>query len=364
MPATTRAGIEPRMTGSRFCEVSIRIAPDITTALQGLARSERVTLSVLVNAAWSLLLAHYSAASSVVFGAAFSGRPAEVRGIETMVGPCVNNLPVRVDVMPEDTLRPWLVRLQQRQFDIAQHQYAPLEQIQEWANIPWRHRLFDSLIVFQNYQVDAEARRIGTNARTILLASPEATNYALTLAVTVQENLRARLIYQPDAVDSEDVQQFAADLATALHAMTQATTTTLADILCKLPRDLRGKASEFAAAKPLTRGGPYSAPTNEAERVIVGVWQELFGVERVSLDDNFFELGGHSLLLVQAHVQLKERLRADLPIVALLQYPTVRTLAHHLTVGPSGAPTPRAAIDRAQKQREAHLRQRALAARR
>jgi hypothetical protein len=84
----------------------------------------------------------------------------------------------------------------------------------------------------------------------------------------------------------------------------------------------------------------------------------------VSLDDNFFELGGHSLLLLKAHVQLKERLRADLPIVALLQYPTIRALARHLTEGPSGGPTPQSTIDRAQKQREAQLRQRTLAGRR
>jgi non-ribosomal peptide synthetase component F len=299
----------------------------------------------------------------VVFGAAFSGRPAEVRGVESMIGPCVNNLPVRVDVAAGETLASWLGRLNQQQFEIAQHQYAPLEQIQQWANIPWRYRLFDSLIVFQNYQVDEEARRIGKAARTVLLAAPEATNYALTLTVTAHDTLRIRLIHQPTVIAAADVQQFAADLAIVLTEMSRSGSTTLAALLARMPAGLRGKASELLAAKAPQRAASYSAPTNEAERVIAAVWQELFGVERVSLDDNFFELGGHSLLLVRAHAQLKERLQVDLPIVALLQFPTIRALARHLSGGPSGGPAPQAAIDRAQKQREAQQRRRTLAGR-
>jgi non-ribosomal peptide synthetase component F len=314
------------------------------------------------NAAWSLLLAHYSGSTNVVFGAAFSGRPAELRGIEAMVGPCVNNLPVRTDLVHDETLTSWLSRMQQRQFELAQHQYASPEQIQQWARVPWRYRLFDSLVVFQNYQVDEDARRIGSAARTILLASPEATNYALTLTVTVMDEMRIRLIYQPGTLGTADVQQFATDLTTVLQAMARSATQTLDSILGSLPPAMRGKAAALVAAGKTQQGSaPHSAPATEAERSIAAVWQELFGVERVSLDDNFFELGGHSLLLIRAHARLKEVLRADLPIVALLQFPTIRALARHLTQGPSQGATSQAAMDRAQKQREAQNRRRALA---
>src|SRR5258708_25046887 len=38
------------------------------------------------------------------------------------------------------------------------------------------------------------------------------------------------------------------------------------------------------------------------------VWQNLFEIERVSIEENFFDLGGHSLLLVQMHTRLREAL--------------------------------------------------------
>ena len=69
-----------------------------TAALGALARSHQVTLGAIVGAAWSVVLAHHSGRSDVVFGASFAGRPDGIPGIETMVGPCVNNLPIRVHV--------------------------------------------------------------------------------------------------------------------------------------------------------------------------------------------------------------------------------------------------------------------------
>jgi non-ribosomal peptide synthase protein (TIGR01720 family) len=40
----------------------------------------------------------------------------------------------------------------------------------------------------------------------------------------------------------------------------------------------------------------YVAPRNPLERMIAAIWQELLGIERVSVHDNFFELGGDSVI--------------------------------------------------------------------
>ena len=113
------------------------------------------------KAAWALLLAHYAEARDVVFGATFSGRPEQIDGIETLIGPCVTNVPVRAKFVPDESLPAWLARLQAQQLDLNQHQFTPLDVIQGLSEIPWHQRLFDSLIVFQNYQVDAAVGQLG-----------------------------------------------------------------------------------------------------------------------------------------------------------------------------------------------------------
>jgi non-ribosomal peptide synthetase component F len=309
-----------------------------------------------------LLLAHYADSDDVVFGASFSGRPAEIRGIESMVGPCVNNPPLRIVVPARGALASWLAELQQAQFELTQNQYMPLAEIQQCSAIPPRYRLFDSLVVFQNYQVDVDALRVGGDAELTLLSAPEATNYPLTVAVSLGDELRIRLIHQPAMIDAADVRQFAADLSTLLEGIARGAD--VQDLRALLPTSSRGRAKAATSARTAARGNGYAAPTNDIERVIAEVWQGLFGVERISLDDNFFELGGHSLLLVRAHAQLRDKVSADLPIVALLQFPTIRSLARHLAGERPGAATADAAMDRARKQREALARQRNLTGKR
>ena len=327
-----------------FGEQSARLPAEATSALHALARSRKLTLSTVVQAAWGLLLGHWSGDDDVTFGAAFSGRPAEIPGIEAMVGPCVNDLPVRTRLDGARSLVSWLRELQESQTEAAQHQYAPIDQIQEWAGIPWRLRLFDSLIVFQNYVVEEGARRLGRDVEIDLVSAPEATNYPVTLAVEPAPELRMRLLYHRNRTSAATAQAMLEDLAALLRALPAAADAPLASLLAQLPAATR----KWAAAP---RRHPISAPatpSTDLERRIAALWTELFQVSQVGLDDNFFDLGGHSLLLLRAHARLREQLGDGVQIVALFQHPTIRTLARHL----AGADPQRAAgIDAAARAR-------------
>jgi hypothetical protein len=53
-------------------------------------------------------------------------------------------------------------------------------------------------------------------------------------------------------------------------------------------------------------------------------------VDKVGREDNFFDLGGHSLLLAQVHGQLSQTFNGRLPLIKLLEHPTVSSLAAFL----------------------------------
>jgi amino acid adenylation domain-containing protein len=71
----------------------------------------------------------------------------------------------------------------------------------------------------------------------------------------------------------------------------------------------------------------YVPPASDVEEALVEIWAESLKVERVGVQDNFFELGGHSLLATQVITRIHERLRVDVPLIALFQMPTVEQLA-------------------------------------
>jgi acyl carrier protein len=74
----------------------------------------------------------------------------------------------------------------------------------------------------------------------------------------------------------------------------------------------------------------YEAPQNEAEKIIVEIWQELLGIDSIGVLDNFFELGGHSLLATKLVSRLREIFRIDLPLDILFDKPTIRELLDNI----------------------------------
>ncbi|MBD2410514.1 acyltransferase domain-containing protein [Nostoc calcicola FACHB-3891] len=62
----------------------------------------------------------------------------------------------------------------------------------------------------------------------------------------------------------------------------------------------------------------YLAPTNELEKQITQIWQEILGITEVGIYDNFYELGGDSLIATQLVSRLRAKFPIDLPLRDLL----------------------------------------------
>jgi amino acid adenylation domain-containing protein len=77
------------------------------------------------------------------------------------------------------------------------------------------------------------------------------------------------------------------------------------------------------------------APSSQLEVTIARVWRDVLGLDEVGVDDNFFDLGGHSLMVVRVQTRLRGILDRDIPIVEMFQYPTIRTMATHLSQAPA-----------------------------
>jgi non-ribosomal peptide synthetase component F len=308
-----------------------------------------------------MLLNHYSGEQDIVFGAAFSGRLAELEGIETMIGPCVNNIPVRVSVGPDQEVLTWLKEMQQAHFELSQHQYSSLMQVQGWSQVPLRHRLFESLLVFQNYVVDDAARRIGSSVEVRNLAGPDRTNYPITIMVVPGPELSLKIIYDRERFDASVPTRILHDLKAVLESLPAALSSCIQDVLKSVPPLPALRVSRPAKTQAVIRTtAAYVAPGTEMERAVAAIWQEAFQTEKVGIHDNFFELGGHSLLMVQVHGKLEAALKRCLPIARMFQYPTISSLARHLSDDQSDASGAQKIRDRARQQREALARQRQL----
>ncbi|NEO97699.1 MAG: amino acid adenylation domain-containing protein [Symploca sp. SIO2E9] len=102
-------------------------------------------------------------------------------------------------------------------------------------------------------------------------------------------------------------------------------------ILEVLPLTPNGKVDRYALPVPdsysLILSNNYVAPSNATEEILVAIWSQLLGVEKVGIHDNFFELGGHSLLAAQVISRSQQALSVEITPQSLFENPTIATLA-------------------------------------
>lgn len=89
-----------------------------------------------------------------------------------------------------------------------------------------------------------------------------------------------------------------------------------------------GGSTESAETVTLAHPRPslqtmYIAPSNEIERTLVEIWQEVLGIGQIGVHDNFFELGGHSLLGTRIIARVRKAFSIDLPVRIIFNTPTI-----------------------------------------
>lgn len=131
-----------------------------------------------------------------------------------------------------------------------------------------------------------------------------------------------------------------------------------------LPLTSNGKVDRkrLPALQERPSSSHYVAPQNSLQENISAIWRDLLRLDQIGIHENFFDLGGHSLLMAQAQSQLRDRLQRNVPMVKLLEHPTISSLAGYLAGQEPARPALQQSIDRAQRQLESRRRSRSAAA--
>ena len=194
VPALPRSA-RPDAAAGGFDSERRWLAAEVTERLEAAARRHQLTLGTIVHGAWALLLGRYTGSRDVVFGLTVAGRPAELAGVERMVGPFINTLPARVRIAPGEPAMRWLRDLQQHLVEVRQLEYSPLAEVQRWSEVPPGTPLFETLVVFENYpSTPGGAGSAGESVTRFV----DWTNYPLTFTALPGARLALEIVYRSD----------------------------------------------------------------------------------------------------------------------------------------------------------------------
>ncbi len=219
----------PRPEGLPYAEQQRLLSAQETQALMGFARTRHLTLNTLIQGAWALLLGQYAGRDEVLFGVTLGGRPDTLVGADDMVGLFINTLPLRARWDDNPRLDTWLQRLQDANSELRQYEYTPLAKLKPLSAIPADRPLFESILVFENFPIDAS---LSAGADHLRFNTADSTtdehgvrltqgrnNFPLSLIVVPGETLELTLSYERARLADSEVRIMLDHLQALLRAM-------------------------------------------------------------------------------------------------------------------------------------------------
>ncbi|HZI58071.1 MAG TPA: amino acid adenylation domain-containing protein, partial [Verrucomicrobiae bacterium] len=196
-----------------------RLSEASTQKLSAFAQSAGVTVSTLLQGAWTLLLHHHSGEEDIVFGATRAGRASTLNDADAPVGLFINTLPMRIAVRPDAPVGDWLREIRKQHVALRPYEQTPLRIIQKASEVPGGVGLFNSILVFENYLLDTALRSQGGEWGNRHFEYIGQTNFPLTLIVYADREMVLRLEHDPKKLNSAGAERVLGHLHTLLEGI-------------------------------------------------------------------------------------------------------------------------------------------------
>ncbi|EQL00466.1 Amino acid adenylation [Ophiocordyceps sinensis CO18] len=308
-------------------------------------RSLGVSLLSVCQAAWATLISMACGCSDIAFGNVINGRTVDLAGLDRLIAPCFNTIPLRVDLSRTsqnmDIVR-WFQDLNAR---MLQYQFTSLRQVQRIAKCHSR-ALFDTLLLLQQPLKDMDE-----SVWTLEEDSGD-MDVPLVCEVIPCPNLDSIVVNV-----HYDIGIVSGDTATALADTFKRVFKRLIDLPFASPdskstlREMLQLGIADLVPRPVkSDGGDLQQSEIEVwsypEKVVRQILSELSGVpeERITRHTNIFRLGLDSINAIQVASMLKRK-GYELSTSDVIQYSNCAKLAPRLVGVPRDDVAPKPSVE-------------------
>ena len=211
---------------------SLEVSNRVLMQLQELAQRTGTTMGVALQAALALLLSRFTGDQDVLFGTVRSLRRDALNGdAENITGLLINTLPVRAQLNDDCSVAELLVQLQAQNRALRAHSHVSLIDIQGESEIPRGRPLFETLLMFDNQEINRTLRESGDSRWSASqVAVYEQPSLPLTFTVFHGERLEVRVLFDKRRFTEMVADRLALSFVTVLDRLSQNSTRRLGEI--------------------------------------------------------------------------------------------------------------------------------------
>ncbi|MFJ6017537.1 amino acid adenylation domain-containing protein [Streptomyces sp. NPDC092952] len=259
LPADRPRPAVPTRSGARS---GFQVDAELHAQLVELARSERATVFMVIQAALAVTLSRLGAGSDIPIGTPVAGRTDDA--LENLVGFFVNTLVLRTDTAGDPSFEELIRRVRETALGAYAHQDVPFERLVEELNparTMARHPLFQVMLAFNN--TDQQSAREAIDQ----LPGIQVTGQAVGSAVSrfdllfafadvhgsdgAPGGLNAVLEYSADLFDAATAQSIADRFVRVLHSLAAAPKEAIGRVEALSPTERERLLTAAAATRPL-----------------------------------------------------------------------------------------------------------------
>ncbi|HLP48865.1 MAG TPA: condensation domain-containing protein, partial [Candidatus Kapabacteria bacterium] len=190
-------------------DYSLVLGEDIQSKLNIFIKNNRVTLASMFYTAWGILLQRYCNSEDIVFGTTVSGRSADMKGIEDMVGLFINTIPLRIKAYPGETVIDAVFWIDQVLWEREKFENTPLANIRSYSSVGGSGSLFDTIIVIENYPLDNHLVPEGSLLSIYSHAMIGTTYYDLSIGIMSFKEIEIKFIFKQELFDKGGIENLA-----------------------------------------------------------------------------------------------------------------------------------------------------------
>lgn len=285
------------------------------------------TSLVVLQAAWVKTLACTQAITDICFGNVVSGRSVSVPGVDNLVAPCFNTIPLRTNLDKASTNLDLIRDLQRTNVDALSFQLTAPRKIQTLTKDPSRH-LFDSVLLVQPPQSEAD----------IWTMAEESMDMGIPIVFEIvpgSDTFELQVHYLTNKVPEYLVPALAKAFTSSLTSCLRYPSSPIGHFMDFDVSHIAGKLAPVHSTS-LTNGNDLGNGTDSEwspeESMVRQIFSDLSGVAlaRISKQTSLYQIGLDSLNAVQVASQLR-KLGKSLDAADVLQFQTPRALAGFIT---------------------------------